>query len=488
MSQGPLPWREALNWAAQACAGLAAAHQKGIIHRDIKPENLLLARDADGREILKVIDFGIAKVREDAGIKVTGVATSQTGFFMGTPDYASPEQAAGMRGNDLDERTDLYSLGLVLFEMLTGRKPFEADTVVAALLSRLQQEHVDPSTIRPDLHIPRPVSDLVVKATAREKEHRFNSADEMRQAIVALLGGEEPSAPFVKPRRWALAVYAALACVAAIGAGWFFWPRSPAPAEPVKIEMNMAAPSLPLTTAPVVRKTVEPDKPKAKQAEHKAAAVALPVPAPNLATGETKVNPADALKYVWIGPGKFSMGCSPSDNECNADESPAHEVTLSKGFWIGETEVTQAAYERVSGRNPSENKGPDLPVDSVSWYQANAFCKSAGMRLPAETEWEYAARAGGTGPRYGRPIEIAWLGFNSEKKTHPVAQKKQNAYGLYDMLGNVAEWTADADGELYIVRGGSFMGGPKAIRLSERAKRRPGARAPNIGFRCAGDN
>jgi serine/threonine-protein kinase len=91
MGHGPMPWRRALELAAQACAGLAAAHNKGIVHRDIKPHNLLLTRDADGREIVKIIDFGIAKVREDAGLGLAGMTTTQSGMFVGTPEYASPE-------------------------------------------------------------------------------------------------------------------------------------------------------------------------------------------------------------------------------------------------------------------------------------------------------------------------------------------------------------------------------------------------------------
>jgi serine/threonine-protein kinase len=98
----------ALQIAAQTCSALSAAHQKGIIHRDIKPQNLLLAKSADGSETVKVIDFGIAKVREEAGLGFTGMMTGTTGFFVGTPAYASPEQALGMRGSDLDGRVVGY--------------------------------------------------------------------------------------------------------------------------------------------------------------------------------------------------------------------------------------------------------------------------------------------------------------------------------------------------------------------------------------------
>jgi formylglycine-generating enzyme required for sulfatase activity len=215
------------------------------------------------------------------------------------------------------------------------------------------------------------------------------------------------------------------------------------------------------------------------------------------------VNPQDGLRYVWIPPGKFLMGCSPNDAECDVEEQPAHEVTITRGFWIGQTEVTQAAYEHVIGQNPSAVKGAGLPVNWVSWFQANGYCQAAGMRLPTEAEWEYAARAGIINARYGNLNEIAWWSGNSEKQTHEVAQKKPNSYGLYDMLGNVAEWTDDwyapyaassavnphgpADGEYRIARGGSWVGHLKMVRFSSRLPRKPAAHGDLIGLRCAGD-
>jgi penicillin-binding protein 1B len=168
-----------LRITADTCAALGAAHASGVVHRDIKPQNLLLARAADG-ESIKVIDFGIAKVREDAGLGFTGVVPSMTGDFVGTLEYASPEQAMGIRSSDLDGRTDLYSLGLVMYEMLTGVLPFRAATPMGVLVQRLQVLPAPPESLRPDL--PRGVCEIVMRSLQRERADRFSSATEMQSA------------------------------------------------------------------------------------------------------------------------------------------------------------------------------------------------------------------------------------------------------------------------------------------------------------------
>lgn len=222
--------------------------------------------------------------------------------------------------------------------------------------------------------------------------------------------------------------------------------------------------------------------------------------------GGTKVNPQDGLTYVWIPAGTFQMGCSPGDSECSNAEKPAHTVTITKGFWMGQTEVTQAAYQRVMGTNPSHFHGDRLPVETVNWDGARAYCATVGMRLPTEAEWEYAARAGGTAARYGDLDAIAWYDKNSGNQAHEVGQKEPNAWKLYDMLGNVSEWMGDwYDANYYsqsslarsarsvigfkyrTLRGGSWDSYTILMRVSYRSRLLPGNRGILVGFRCVGE-
>jgi formylglycine-generating enzyme required for sulfatase activity len=215
----------------------------------------------------------------------------------------------------------------------------------------------------------------------------------------------------------------------------------------------------------------------------------------------------------WIPPGRFTTGCSPGEAECDEEDRPAHEVTITRGSWLGQTPVTQQAYQRVTGHNPSSLKGARLPVENANWSDAKSYCAIIGGRLPTEAEWEYAARAGSAGARYGNLDEIAWYSGNSGDKPHEVGQKMPNALGLYDTLGNVAQWVVDlagpyesaaqtdpsgpgsgAWGSYRVMRAGIFFDDSKRARVSYREL--GGDVAPPlfagisggyIGFRCLGD-
>jgi serine/threonine-protein kinase len=179
----PFPPRRAVRITMQAASALGAAHALGIIHRDIKPANILLAEAPDGGDLVKVLDFGVAKVKEGSTL-VMGGSLTRTGFVVGTPEYMSPEQARGVRGEELDGRTDLYSLGVVLYEMLTGRLPFTADTPVMMLMAHVQTEPLNPRELRADL--PLPLTTLVLRALEKDPERRFPTAEAMREALETL--------------------------------------------------------------------------------------------------------------------------------------------------------------------------------------------------------------------------------------------------------------------------------------------------------------
>jgi serine/threonine protein kinase/osmotically-inducible protein OsmY len=182
-TEGAMPVPRALAIAKQAAQALAAAHQLQIVHRDIKPDNVLLVSQPDGTDVAKVLDFGIAKVREGTMQLVDGYTPTQTGMIVGTPQYISPEQALGMRGDDIDGRADLYSLGVVLYELLTGELPFHSDTPMGMMLHHIQTPARPPRELRPDVAIPQTLSDVLMKMLAKDPGRRFQTADEL---VVAL--------------------------------------------------------------------------------------------------------------------------------------------------------------------------------------------------------------------------------------------------------------------------------------------------------------
>ena len=233
----------------------------------------------------------------------------------------------------------------------------------------------------------------------------------------------------------------------------------------------------------------------------------------NPTKGTIRVNLKDGLKYVWIPAGTFTMGCSPGDSQCYPNEKPAHRVTITKGFWMTQTPVTAQAYKRfVAAMGRQMPHGPngnetwadqDVPVSTMNWSDAQAYCGWIGGRLPTEAEWEYAARGGSTAARYGELEEVAWYYNNSGTHPHDVGKKPANAFGLYDMLGNIDEWVGDwysatyyqnsppkdptgpATGQERVIRAGNWMEIPQSVRASYRFKLPPNLSSVSFGFRCA---
>jgi formylglycine-generating enzyme required for sulfatase activity len=221
-----------------------------------------------------------------------------------------------------------------------------------------------------------------------------------------------------------------------------------------------------------------------------------------------------AIFVRWIPAGRFTMG-SPSSEEGRYSDETQHEVALRHGIFMAETECTQVQWEAVMGSNPSKFKGKDRPVEEVSWGEAVEYCRKLTLkqreegvlaegwewRLPTEAEWEYAARAGTMGARYGELDAIAWHGGNAGSETHGVREKQANAWGLHDMIGNVWEWCGDwygdyplgsvtdpkgpGPGSVRVDRGGSYNDGAGYARSAERNGNDPGDLGINLGFRPA---
>ncbi|MBM4089091.1 MAG: formylglycine-generating enzyme family protein [Planctomycetes bacterium] len=221
------------------------------------------------------------------------------------------------------------------------------------------------------------------------------------------------------------------------------------------------------------------------------------------------------MQFRLIPAGEFVMGSTEE-----SDEQPVHHVRITRGFYLGIHQVTQAAYRAVTGKNPSHFKGDDRPVEQVSWDDAAEYCRlltkaegksgvlpaGAEYRLPTEAEWEYACRVGSTG-RYcfgdsdAQLAEYAWYDENSGSATHPVGQKKPNAWGLYDMHGNVWEWCQDwsdayssgvatdpkgpTSGSARVSRGGGWSLNAGYCRTASRDWDVPSYRDYDLGFRLA---
>jgi len=238
------------------------------------------------------------------------------------------------------------------------------------------------------------------------------------------------------------------------------------------------------------------------------AALALPSDGPALdaAPGGDAVVNSLGMRMVRVPAGRFSMGSLPGAPLRQEEELP-HRVTLTRTFRIASTEVTQRQWLALMPSYPSPQPGDDLPVTSVSWKQAQEFCRKlsqkegATYRLPTEAEWEYSCRAGAGSPVGAAELEAAaWYADNSEGTTHPVGLKAPNPWGLHDLLGNVAEWTLDvygpyprveededpkgpAAGSTRVVRGGSWRGLPPALRCAARAGTPESYQLAHVGLR-----
>lgn len=522
----------------QTAAALSFAHARRTVHRDLKPSNVMLIERPDGGEQVKVVDFGIAKV-------LSSTAASTISRSIGTPAYASPEQ--WKRGGQIDGRADIYALGVMLFEMLTGKLPFNAQSVEELIRLKLSAPPLSLRFLLPEA--PAALDDLLRAMMDIDPNRRpqkvgevpalFEAAckplvdlfeaptlaeatEKMRESEIQRIVGQPRQQPAEAPP-----------------------PRPPLPEPTPEIapepaprppEKKLGEPVKPKSEVIKVQPPSSPAPARSTSAKSRAGVIAAVAAALGLLgygiwTGlpdkQTNNSPPESrqansftvelgnnvkLELVNLPGGEFTMG----SNDGDSDEKPPHRVKVGP-FAIGKYEVTQAQWKALMGDNPSYYKwADDLPVENVSWNMAQDFIKRLNdklrdgtYRLPTEAEWEYAARAGSQsrysfGDDASELHNYAWFYDNSDyqmqaRQTHPVGRLKPNAFGLFDMHGNVWEWCEDwyrpypsaeatdptgpRNGSYRVLRGGSWSFDAVYCRAALRSSWTPGDRSDHLGFR-----
>ena len=513
---------EALPILKDLAEGLDYLHKKGIVHRDLKPSNLLW-HSAEKR--FKITDFGMSQTARQSILKMTRVTT----LISGTDPYMAPEiwDAA-----DPSNAGDFYALGIIAYEILSGDTPFQGPN----FLHQHQKIAAKPITGLPDY-----ANNAIFKMLAKSPGDRFSSASDFYLALstepfpVCPECGESKDVKrftctrcgrkelcqdhkvngkycpdcgdkIVDEKRLAEEQHKREVESERLSKD----KPTPTPVTPVIKRESAIVQTMPKKSRAWVFSSVlfsilvllyfaviQPYQQKEAEDRRRRTPVAL------------TDGPLTGMKFAFIPGGSFQMG----SNDGTEDEKPVHTVNIGS-FQMMTTEVTQAMWEQVMGDNPSNFKGSVRPVESVSWEDIQEFLKKLNTqypgrsyRLPTESEWEYACRAGTTtrfssGSSDSDLDRVGWYSGNSGDKTHPVGQKQPNAWGLYDMHGNVWEWCEDVwhedyngaptDGSAWtkggnqgrrVLRGGSWYGSPKYCRSAFRG--RYGAVGSNdvVGFR-----
>jgi formylglycine-generating enzyme required for sulfatase activity len=428
-----LPLQRVMALMAGICAGVGAAHSEDIVHRDLKPENVIVIRQNVGAETPKVLDFSIAKLRN---VKIT-----QEGVQIGTPAYMSPEQWDG-NPDKIDKRTDVYSLGVMLYEMLTGGLPFEGRTNIAR---RGQHLYEKPKSIHRSFNIPPAVERVIMRALDKERNNRQADATEFASELnSAMLEPLQARAPLTV-RRWTVLIGLLALLVALGGVAWLAGRHSSLTSSTLKSYQFQTVELKPDGTVKAQRKG---------QAQY----------------FSEDLDNGVSLDMVSIPAGTFLMGSPDSEKGRYPDESPQRQVSVPS-FFMSKYEITQAQWRAVASLpksqlelkpEPGEFKGDNYPVNFVSWNDAVEFCarlskaKGKTYRLPTEAEWEYACRAGTTTPfAFGMTITQNIVNQHGETSYTkgmddpgvgivPVGQKGfANGFGLFDMHGNLQEWCLD---------------------------------------------
>jgi formylglycine-generating enzyme required for sulfatase activity len=508
--------KQAADLVLQIAEALMFAHENHIIHRDLKPENILIDDRFDPLHA-KVTDFGIAAWHTPERTELTSATAS-----FGTWAYMPPEQHRS--ASKIDHRADIYSLGVMIYEMLTGRLPMGAFVLPSKSNSSLNPnwDKLITTMLQQDpRNRPQNMQEVIdrVKAiqTKKSKVTEFSLERLAEFAIRCVV-----SMPIFAYRNKAVA---SIFCVAVFVLAMIFWGSSQKDAADSSddgVVVHVEDSPLP---APVPPEERVPSPPSPVKSERSSSS---PVKVANIQSGrrasERMILTVKNVEYAfrWCPAGTFQMGSPESETSRDNDETQ-HRVTLSQGFWMQETEVTQEQWESVMGNNPSNFKGGRLPVEKVSWNDCQEYMRKLNalvssdyeFSLPTEAQWEYACRAGSTtaygfGDSREQLKDYAWFGAvfveesltaSSGETTNRVGQKKANAWGLYDMHGNVWEWCSDwyvdypvgsvtdptgaNSGSSRALRGGCWLGNAEFCRSAFRNYDLPSAGLNGLGVRCS---
>jgi serine/threonine-protein kinase len=531
--QGPISLSLVAEIVSQICAALDEAHRHHIVHRDIKPDNIILNSTPAGVRV-KVLDFGIAKLRDDSATNLT-----QTGNVMGTPHYMSPEQCLG---EELDSRADIYSLAIVIYEMLCGRVPFNSPVSTAVVIQHVNQTPPSLRSFNPA--ISEEVESVVFRGLEKARDMRPETAGAFARQLIEAINPEagpafaysdrslrlsprsqeEPDEETIEKRPDAHAgpvlpetVYLARPGMSDHGASRPTNGSQSALTSKVKHTRAFPYRSLVAIAAVVLAgfmaylwfqqdKTVTGGPSGPSSVPSPAATMAMAGgPAVNTNSGSAP-KPTHA-GMVQIGSGQLQMG----SNEGDTDAQPAHMVMV-KSFYLDIYEVTCRDYKNFIDEKKREPPptwkdgnyppGTDLhPVTGVTWEDATAYAQWAGKRLPTEEEWEFAAR-GPQGLRY--PWGNQWRSgcANVDKVRNGVTNvgsyNCSSPFGVQDLIGNAWEWT-DSSWAPYpggqfanpphpsdkVIRGGSWESPRSFISSTSRGGHK--GVGVQTGFRCAMD-
>ena len=517
------------------CLAIEYAHSKGVLHCDIKTDNIMIGDygevfvvdwglvvvcgDVKGSSDLnqtETLDSGIIPQYKPSELASSGLHKQQGGSRRGvggTPAYMAPEQFTATISENISlvtPKADIYALGSTLYHILTGKAPHLPKAGIKespdAFYFRITTGMI-PTPREKDASIPKLLEQIVLKAMEVEPGDRYASARELAEDIKRYVSDEPVHAyqesGLEKSRRWirknrslfgAAMVMLLLVAMGAIGFGFVTSQFN----KELIIERDRANSNEKL--AKYNEELAQQKLADIKKAQEEAEAYKLKV-----------IKIVNDMEMVLIQPGKFIMGSPASEKERFENETQ-HEVTITKPYYLGKYEVTQEAWEVISGDNPSIGaKGAKLPVTNVSWNACKDFIKKlnakmdGGYRLPTEAEWEYACRAGtSTAYSYGNEITPKDANYNESSigEAVEVGSYKPNAFGLYDMHGNVWEWCEDwygslqngnamdpkgaATGDNRCIRGGSFLSiGSKARSSFRNDADVPVNRSKSSGFRLA---